>query len=222
MTVLSMIMRILWVGLLFLVMLGALGWLHDDAVSTIPLGDVDAGALSGVPIPDSHVTLPRELLRKSGDPDGDGEQETLVIYKSGDDSSFHIRGAIVENSMGGSVIALPEDAYLGEGLFPDETRLIDLDGDNRDEIVIVSGTGAHIHILSVFVWNSSGYSFAGQCGGDIDASVQDLDHDGILELIGENGCYECNDDAPATIKRISVYRLRGERLELERSELAVR
>jgi RES domain-containing protein len=179
--------------------------------------EVSTQETRGVRWPDaSSVVLltdgPRFLCPTRGDPDGDGRTDTLVLYALTTKPLGELRGAVIEDELPHRVYPLQGDYYLGEGTGCEGPAFRDLNGDERDEITIFSGTGAHIHILSVFSWGGNEYASCGDTGGDIDARIEDVDHDGIPELVGENGYYSESVDYTSRIKRVSVDQLRGHRL----------
>jgi hypothetical protein len=161
----------------------------------------------------SPVTLqadgPRLLCPARGDPDGDGETDTLILYATSTRPLTELRGAVVESELPGRVYPLQGPYYLGEGTGCEGPAFRDLDRDGRDEITVFSGTGAHIHILNVFAWDGSAYAWIGDTGGDIDARIEDSDHDGIWELRGENGYHKEGMGSPTSIKRVYTSQLRG-------------
>jgi hypothetical protein len=179
--------------------------------------EVSTQEARGVRWPDaSSVVLltdgPRFFCPTRGDPDGDGRTDTLVLYALTTKPLGELRGAVIEDELPHRVYPLQGDYYLGEGTGCEGPAFRDLNGDERDEIAIFSGTGAHIHILSVFSWDGNEYAWCGDTGGDIDARIEDVDHDGIPELVGENGYYNESVDYTSRVKRVSVDQLHGTRL----------
>jgi len=162
---------------------------------------------------DSPIVLqgdgPRLLCPARGDPDGDGVTDTLVLYAATTKPGTELKGAVVESEVPGRVYPLQDPYYLGEGTGCEGPAFRDLDSDGRDEIIIFSGTGAHIHILNVFAWDGSAYAWIGDTGGDIDARIEDSDHDGIWDLRGENGYHKEGMGSPTSIKRVYTSQLRG-------------
>lgn len=142
-----------------------------------------------------------------GDLDGDGQSEALVLYKEHEGTFEEIKGVVVDRGPSLKVYPLKGSYYLGEGLTDDPVVFKDIDGDYLEEIYINSGTGAHIHLLSVFEWDGEDYSLCGDAGGDIGARLEDVNSDGKEEIIGENGFYNYGreEDYPAVIKRVTAY-----------------
>jgi hypothetical protein len=176
--------------------------------------EVSTQETRGVRWPDaSSVVLltdgPRFFCPTRGDPDGDGRTDTLVLYTLTTKPLGELRGAVIEDELPHRVYPLQGDYYLGEGTGCEGPAFRDLNGDGRDEITIFSGTGAHIHILNVFAWDGSAYAWIGDTGGDIDARIEDSDHDGIWELRGENGYHKEGMGSPTSIKRVYTSQLRG-------------
>jgi hypothetical protein len=156
---------------------------------------------------------PQLFCPQRGDPDGDGRMDTLILYRATGNCLAGLRGVVIEDELPRKVKPLQGSYDLGEGTGCERPFFRDMDGDGRDEITVFSGTGAYIHVLSVFKWDGQDYVFCGDTGGDVSARLGDLNGDGILEAIGENGFYGPGLDSPAEVKVVRVNRLVGLKLE---------
>jgi hypothetical protein len=188
--------------------------------------EVSTHEARGIQWPDaSSVVLltdgPRFFCPTRGDSDADGSTDTLILYALTTKPLGELRGAVIQDELPHRVYPLQGAYYLGEGTGCEGPAFRDLNGDGRDEVTIFSGTGAHIHILSVFSWDGHAYMWCGETGGDIDARIEDVDHDGVPEFVGENGYYNETISYSSRIKRVSTHQLRGQRLVRVDSWLAL-
>jgi len=170
-----------------------------NSVSTFPF-DLDAP-----PAPpsgeDPTLLLPESaepLHRASADLNADGTPEEMVVTGWGGSPDRlgydFLQLFVLASEEGGYVVAWQSDQLPTERAEPLEVR--DVNGDGRPEVLSVQAVGASGETLYVLAWQGDAYGWLTPQGGHFDGRpsfgedgvrVEDVDHDGLPEILASYG-----------------------------------